>query len=124
MGSLELVVIQDEIVSIIKAGSMKGLDFSEENLALDLIHKHALSADFMGTEHTVRHVREGWQPRLVDRQNYAQWEASGRTSMRDRARAKIDEILAEEPHHVLPPDVEKQIKAIADRAVAAQTKGE
>ena len=67
-GSLELVVIQDEIVSIIKAGSMKGLDFSEENLALDLVHKHALSADFLGTEHTVRHVREGWQPRLVDRQ--------------------------------------------------------
>ena len=41
--------------------------------------------------------------------------------MRDRAREKIDEILAEEPRHVLPPDVEKQIRAIADRAVAAQT---
>ena len=50
-GSLELMVIQDEIVSIIKAGSMNGLDFSEENLALDLVHQHALSADFMGTEH-------------------------------------------------------------------------
>jgi trimethylamine--corrinoid protein Co-methyltransferase len=121
MGSLELVVIQDEIVSIIKAGSTKGLDFSEENLALDLVHKHALSSDFLGTKHTVRHVREGWQPRLVDRQNYEGWMASGGTSMRERARAKIDEILAEEPRHVLPPDVEKQIKAIANRAVAAQT---
>jgi trimethylamine--corrinoid protein Co-methyltransferase len=122
MGSLELMVIQDEIVSIIKAGSMQGLDFSEENLALDLVHKHALSSDFMGTEHTVRHVREGWQPRLVDRQNYEGWMASGGTSMRERARAKIEEILAEEPRKVLPPKVEKQIKAIADRAVAAQTK--
>ncbi|MCP4623231.1 MAG: hypothetical protein GY850_06830 [bacterium] len=121
-GSLELLVIQDEIVSLIKAGSMNGLDFSEENLALDLVHKHALSADFMGTEHTVRHCREGWQPRLVDRQNYKQWEESGATSMRDRARVKIEEILVEEVRHVLPPDVEKQIKAIADRAVAAQTK--
>jgi trimethylamine--corrinoid protein Co-methyltransferase len=122
MGSLELVVIQDEIVSVIKAGSMKGLEFSDENLALDLVHEHALKGDFLGTEHTVRHVREGWQPRLVDRQNYEKWKASGGTSMRERARAKIDEILAEEPRHVLPPDVEKQIKAIADRAVAAQTK--
>ncbi len=120
-GSLELLVIQDEIVSVIKSTTMGGLDFSEENLALDLVHKHALSADFLGTEHTVRHCREGWHPRLVDRQNYEQWEASGGTSMRDRARAKIDEILAEEPRHVLPPDVEKQIKTIADRAVAAQT---
>jgi trimethylamine--corrinoid protein Co-methyltransferase len=121
MGSLELVLIQDEIVSVIKAGSTKGLDFSEENLALDLVHKHALSSDFLGTEHTVRHVREGWQPRLVDRQNYEGWMASGGTSMRDRAREKIDEILAKEPRHVLPPDAEKQIKAIANRAVAAQT---
>jgi len=122
MGSLELLVIQDEIVSIIKASTMNGLDFSEENLALDLVHEHALRGDFLGTEHTVRHVREGWQPRLVDRQNYQAWMASGGTSMRDRARAKIDEILAEEPHHALPPDAEKRIKAIADRAVASQTK--
>jgi len=120
-GSLELLVMQDEIVSLIKAENMTGWDFNEENLALDLIHKHALTADFLGTEHTVRHCREGWHPRLVDRQDYEQWKASGGTSMRDRARAKIDEILAEEPRHVLPPDVEKQIKAIADRAVAAQT---
>jgi len=121
MGSLELVVIQDEIVSVIKAGSTKGVEFNEENLALDLVHKHALSADFLGTKHTVRHVREGWQPRLVDRQNYEGWKASGGTSMRERARAKIEEILAEEPRHMLPPDVEKRIRAIAQRAVAAQT---
>ncbi len=120
-GSLELVVIQDEIVSWIKAISTKGLNFSEENLALDLVHKHALSGNFLETDHTLHHVREGWQPRLIDRQNYEGWMASGGTSMRDRARAKIDKILAEEPRHVLPPDVEKQIKAIADRAVAAQT---
>jgi trimethylamine--corrinoid protein Co-methyltransferase len=122
MGSLELVVIQDEIVSVIKAGSTKGLEFNEETLALDLVHKHALSADFLGTKHTVRHVREGWQPRLVDRQNYEGWMASGGTSMRERARAKIEEILTEEPRHVLPPEIEKQIKAVADRAVAAQTR--
>ena len=120
MGSLELVVIQDEIVSVIKAGSTKGLEFNEETLALDLVHKHALSADFLGTKHTVRHVREGWQPRLVNRQNYEGWMASGGTSMRERARAKIEEILAEEPRHVLPADVEKRIKAIAQKAVATQ----
>jgi trimethylamine--corrinoid protein Co-methyltransferase len=120
MGSLELVVVQDEIVSVIKAGTTKGLEFNEETLALDLVHKHALKADFLGTKHTVRHVREGWQPRLVNRQNYEGWKASGGTSMRDRARAKVEEILAEEPRHVLPPEIVKQIKAIADRAIAAQ----
>jgi trimethylamine--corrinoid protein Co-methyltransferase len=119
-GSLELVVIEDEIVSLIRAGST-GLDFSEENLALDLVHKHALSADFMGTEHTLHHCREGWQPRLIDRQSHKQWEDAGGTSMRDRARVVIDEILAEEPRLALPPETAKQVTAIADRAVADQT---
>jgi trimethylamine--corrinoid protein Co-methyltransferase len=121
MGSLELVVIQDEIVSLIKAGSTQGLDFSEENLALDVVHKHALSASFLEAKHTVRHVREGWQPRLVDRQNHEAWLASGGTSMRERARVAIDEILDEEPRHALPPDIVKQITAIADRAAADQS---
>ncbi len=98
------------------------MEFNEETLALDAVHKRALSADFQGTEHSVRQVREGWQPRLVDRQSYERWEAGGGTSMRDRGGAKIDGNPTEEPRHLLPPDVEKQIKAIADRAVAAQTR--
>jgi trimethylamine--corrinoid protein Co-methyltransferase len=81
-GSLELVVICDEIISWSKA-YMQGLEISEETLALDEIHEHALKGDFLGTEHTVRHVREGWQPRLVDRHNYEQWMASGGISIRD-----------------------------------------
>jgi len=121
-GSLELLVIQDEIVSVIKASNMNGLDFSEENLALDLVHEHALKGDFLGTDHTLRHVRDGWQPRLVDRKNYKQWMTSGGTSMRERARAKIDEILAEEPRHVLPPEAEQRIKEITVKAIANQKK--
>ena len=120
-GSLELVVICDEIVSWIKACT-KGLEINKETLALDLIHQQALSADFLGTKHTVRHVREDWQPCLMDRQNYAKWVESGATSMRDRARVKIDEILGTEPQHILPPDIEKRIRTIAERTVVAQAK--
>jgi len=120
-GSLELVVICDEIISWLKT-FMQGLEINEETLALDVIHEHALSGDFLGSEHTVRHVREDWQPRLVDRHNYEQWMASGGMSMRERARAKIDEILSAEPRHILSPDVEKRIKTITERMVAAQTK--
>ena len=120
-GSLELVVICDEEISWLKA-SMKGLEINEETLALDVIHEHALSGDFLGAEHTLRHVREGWQPGLIDRHNYEQWMSSGGMSMRERARAKIDEILSAEPQHVLPIDVENKIRTITERVVAAQTK--
>jgi len=120
-GSQELVVICDEIISWLKA-YMQGLEINEETLALDVIHEHGLSGDFLGTEHTVRHVREGWQPRLVDRQNYERWKENGGMSMRERARTKIDEILSAEPRHILPPDVEKKIRTITERVVVDQTK--
>jgi trimethylamine--corrinoid protein Co-methyltransferase len=98
---------------------MQGLEINEETLALDVIHEHALSGDFLGAEHTLRHVREDWQPRLIDRHNYEQWMAGGGTSMRERARAKIDEILGAEPRHILPPDIEKRIRTITERVIAA-----
>jgi trimethylamine--corrinoid protein Co-methyltransferase len=119
-GSLELVVICDEIISWLKA-FMQGLEINEETLALDVIHEHALSGDFLGAEHTVRHVREGWGPRLVDRHNYDQWVQKGATSMGDRAGAKIDEILSAEPERILPLEIEQEIKEIALRAIASQT---
>jgi len=118
-GSLELLVICDEVVSWLRA-FVQGLEISEDTLALDLIHQHALSGDFLGTEHTLRHVHESWAPRLVDRQNYDKWLESGGMSMRTRARAKVDDILNSEPRCILPSEVEERIEAIADNAVADQ----
>jgi trimethylamine--corrinoid protein Co-methyltransferase len=86
-----------------------------------VIHEHALSGDFLEARHTLRHVREGWQPRLIDRRNYEQWMANGGLSMRERARSTIDEILGAEPGQVLPPDLEKEIGKIAEKVLAAQT---
>jgi len=119
-GSLELVVICDEIISWLKA-SMQGLEINEETLALDVIHEHALSGDFLEARHTLNHVRESWQPRLLDRHNYEQWMANGGLSMRERARSTIDEVLGAEPGQVLPPDLEKEIGKIAEKVLAAQT---
>jgi len=119
-GSLELVVICDEIISWLKA-YMKGLEINQETLALDLIHEHALRGDFLGTEHTVRHVRDGWQPRLVDRNNYEQWKSCGGTAMHARARSKIDEILSSEPRQILTADVKRSIRKITEKFNTTQT---
>jgi trimethylamine--corrinoid protein Co-methyltransferase len=118
-GSLELVVICDEIISWLKAYA-KGLEISEETLALDLVHEHGLKGDFLETAHTLRHVREDWKPRLADRHNFDRWAEGGSTSMGERARSKIAEILGAEPRGCLPPEVAERVRAIADRVVAAQ----
>jgi len=41
--------------------------------------------------------------------------------MRERARTKIDEILSAEPERVLPPEIERRIRMISEKAIAAQT---
>jgi len=99
-GSLELVVICDEIISWLK---------------------NALKGDFLGTDHTVRHVRDGWKPRLVDRNNYENWKSSGGTTMCARARSKIDEILNSEPRQVLTSDVKRRIRKITEKVKTTQT---
>jgi len=121
MGSLELVAICDEAISWLKK-SMQGMVINQETLALDVIHEHALKGDFMGAEHTVRHVREGWAPRLIDRRNFDQWMASGGTSMRERAKKKIDQILSLEPRDILPKDIKRKIRRITEKAVETQSK--
>ena len=52
-GSLELIAICDEIISWLKA-SMQGLEINAETLALDVIHEHGLSGDFLESRHTLR----------------------------------------------------------------------
>jgi hypothetical protein len=48
--------------------------------------------------------------------------AKGGKSMRERARTRIDEILGSEPRQILSPDVNKRIRTITERVVAAQKK--
>jgi len=119
MGSLELLVICNEAISWIKT-SMKGLEINEETLALDLIHEHALSGTFLESDHTLKHVRKEWTPCLMDRQDYAAWLEGGATTLRERARVKIDEILRRAPQPILSADIEKKIRKIAEGALKAQ----
>jgi trimethylamine--corrinoid protein Co-methyltransferase len=114
-GSLELLVICDEMISWI-AASTKGLEINEDTLALDYIHKHALCGTFLESDHTLKHVRQEWEPGLIDRQDYATWLENGATSMRQRAKAKIENVLHAELHTFLPKEAEKKIRAIATQA--------
>jgi trimethylamine--corrinoid protein Co-methyltransferase len=120
-GSLELLVIADEMVSWLKK-YLQGPLISEETLAMELIHEHALEGDFLRTDHTLRHVREGWMPRLLDRRAYDQWVAQGATSMRKRARDRIEAILDSEPAVILPPAIRNRVSSIATAAIAEQMK--
>jgi trimethylamine---corrinoid protein Co-methyltransferase len=92
---------------------------SAETLALDLIDEVGPDGQFLGTDHTRRHYRERWYPRLFERSNYDNWVAKGSTTLGQRAAARADSLLATHRPEPLAPDVAAQVRSILERAVAA-----
>jgi trimethylamine--corrinoid protein Co-methyltransferase len=109
--SFEQMVMCDEMINYIKR-FMQGLEVSEETLALDLIHEVGHEGDFLSTDHTMRHFREDWYPKLFDRNNFEGWQSDGGKDLRQRARERIDQILAEHQPEPLPAEVQAKIDEI------------
>ena len=105
----------DEIVSWIKAYT-KEIEVNEETLALDVIAKIGPDGEFLDTDHTLNHYKERWYPRLFERATYQAWSDKGGKSFSQRAKEKIDELIAGHKPVGLPPDAKKRIEAIISRA--------
>ena len=74
--------------------------------------------DFLSTEHTLRHFRDDWYPKLFDRDSFEGWQSNGGKDLRQKARERIDQILAEHQPEPLPPDVQAKIDEIVGDTVA------
>ncbi len=109
--SLEQIAICDELINFVKR-FMEGLEVSEETLALDIIDEVGPHGDFLGTKHTVEHFKEDWYPNLLDRNNFEGWAAEGGKTLLQRARVRVDEILADHRPEPLPADVQRKIDEI------------
>jgi trimethylamine--corrinoid protein Co-methyltransferase len=113
--SIEQIVICDELIGYTKQ-FMKGLEINAETLALDLIDSLGPDGDFMSSEHTRRHYREDWYPKLFDRKPYEDWKASGGKTLRDRARERAIKLLATHHPEPLPGGVQREIDEIVEAA--------
>jgi trimethylamine--corrinoid protein Co-methyltransferase len=97
--SYEMMVMGDEIISFVRR-LMGGIPFTPETLALDLIHEVGPGGDYLGTQHTARHFRDDWYPRILDRRGYHGWVEAGRPTAIENARDVACEIL--DTHQPLP----------------------
>jgi len=114
--SVEQLVVDDEA-----AGAMlrirKGMDTSPESLALELVEKVGPGGGYIGTRHTMKHSRKSvWIPELTDRTIYENWVKAGSKDLRQRARDKIDRILAEHRTLDLEKEQRKDIGEVLRRA--------
>ena len=104
-------VIDNEIALMLKK-VRRGLEFSEENLALDLIARVGPTGMFMDQQHTVDRMRTtGLLPDVADRDPRGLWLEKGRTDSQARAMHLAREILTRESRATFSPDVDSRIRA-------------
>ncbi|MEJ2513300.1 MAG: trimethylamine methyltransferase family protein, partial [Anaerolineales bacterium] len=114
--SLEMIVMADEIIHWVKR-FMQGVVVDEETLAVDQIDQVGLDDDFLALDHTNAHFREDWYPSLLNRKNYQDWRAAGELSFRQRAKERIEKILAEHEPEPLPEDMAKKIQELIESVI-------
>jgi len=118
---LENMVVDDEIIGMVKR-ILRGIEVSEETLAVELIKKMGFNGSYLFDNHTRAHVRELWQAKLGETGSYDGWKNAGAKSTTEKAQEKVAEILAAEPAP-FPADLGAEFDAIiaaAAREAAAR----
>jgi trimethylamine--corrinoid protein Co-methyltransferase len=110
-GSLEMLVLVDETVSIVKR-ILSGILVNRDTLAVEVIEKVGIGGNFLQEEHTLRHFREEiWSPQLVSRQMYDAWRNEGSKTMGERCNEKVRKILeSHQPEPVLDEKLIEELK--------------
>ena len=107
----EQYVIDNDIVGTVLR-AVKGIEVSEETLAIDVIDKVGPGGNFLAEEHTLKHMRsEFFSPQVSDRGTRAQWEADGALDGRERALRIARETLATHQALAIPDEMGKKIKS-------------
>jgi trimethylamine:corrinoid methyltransferase-like protein len=78
--------------------------------------------DFLSEESTVTNMRSGeWLiPNIGTHKSRETWENTGRIKVIEEARETVDALLAEHNPMPLPPEAEKELDCIEQRAKAGQ----
>jgi trimethylamine--corrinoid protein Co-methyltransferase len=111
--SLEELVIADETFGLVRR-LLRGVQVNHETLAIDLIKRMGGRGDYLREAHTRRHVRELWQAHLSETGTYESWVAAGRQDTAQKARRRVDEILATPlpEADTLPEDIGREFARI------------
>ena len=104
-GSLDMIVILNEVIDQVRR-IYRGIPVNDVTLALDVVRDVGSDGNFLVHQHTLEHMQATqWRPTLISRLGYEKWEASGSTSLLERAKKKLEEVLQE--HQPTPIAAEK-----------------
>ena len=97
------------------AGGPAGVAVNDETLALDVIEALGPAGSYLDHPHTLRHYKEPYYSKLIDKNPFSRWQQKGSTTMEQRAAGKVDEILAHHRAEPLPESTQKDLRKIVER---------
>jgi len=100
--SFDLLVMTDESVGQVRR-IFDGIPLTRQTMAIDAIRDAGPGGHFLTSDHTLDYYKENWTPGVSDRNTFERWTELGSTSMEDRCKAKIKEIL-EQPAKTYDPE--------------------
>jgi trimethylamine--corrinoid protein Co-methyltransferase len=112
------MAISAEIALMLKRVA-RGLEFSEENLAVRAITEVGPGGMFLDASHTLNRMRtDTLLPEIADRSPRPQWQANGAQNAHSRAMQRVRDILRSDNPAVFSPDVDARIRAAFEDLVA------
>ncbi len=104
-------VIDNEIALMLKR-VQRGMEYSDGDLALDVIAETGPGGMFAATEHTVARMKTAAVlPEIADRDMRLQWEEKGAPDAHSKAMRRVREILTRDNPAVFSPEVDARIRA-------------
>ena len=113
--SYEQLVSMNEVAALVKR-FMRGIELSDETIALDVIGQVGPGGHFLEHPHTYKHFRGNWAPELFDRAARDDWELEGKMTLADKANAKARNILENYQVEPLSDSVAKALDAVIQKA--------
>ncbi|MEN8244608.1 MAG: trimethylamine methyltransferase family protein [Thermodesulfobacteriota bacterium] len=116
IGSLEMLVMSDEIIAMTKR-IMRGIEITDETLMLDLIDEVGPSGEFISSDETARRCRkEITVLDLMDRDPWDIWRDNDSMTMYNRITRRLHTILENHESLPVPDGIMPKINAILEAA--------
>jgi len=116
--SYEAIVLANEVIGEIKR-FLRGVEVTEETLAVDVINRVGPGGNFLSDKHTLKLFKEEvWYPEYLDRHNYDGWFKSGGKPLGERLNARVQWILEHHQPEPLEPSIRQTIREIVNRSTS------
>ena len=109
--SFEALVIDNDMLGAVQR-TIRGIEVNDETLSYDLIAQTATGVGhFLGSDQTLAIMESEYlYPEVSDRRAASDWEAGGSPDIRERAEARVREILSSHYPSYIEPRLDEEIR--------------